>query len=135
MAKVRQCNVWQNAKKHKLASNEPAYRFQVVYDLGKCKGHKEEKLDNGTIRVTLCTESHMQWQGEYESGTFTPFYDIEPAKFEYWTKRIKTDEAKPEAQIMSEYSERIAKPPEQALSYLGTLKNALKWDKGKYLTG
>lgn len=131
MAKVEYHNVWNNAKQTRLVSGIPAYSYQILYHIPKCKGHYETKGPNGVLQVHLCTAEHMQWRGEFGDGTFTQFFDIEPAQFAAWLKRTESDKARPEAQMTGEYSQRIKRPGLQVLDYLKTLDAARQWWKGE----
>lgn len=60
----------------------------------------------------------MQWRGEYHEGDkHTGWIDLEPHEFEAWKRRVKAGEAKPEAQLMSEWSERAARPADIVAQY------------------
>lgn len=131
MARIEYHGVWNHAKQHRLVSDKPAYAFQILYLIPRCKGHYETKEANGVHKVHLCTEEHLQWRGEFSDGTFTQFFDIEPHHFAAWKRRTETDPARPEAQLMSEYSKSVSKPSDQVLSYLEKVDEALKWWQGK----
>jgi len=116
MAKVRHGGIETRAKVFRLASSKPAYEFQYLYHVPKCK-HCEEEL--------------MYWRGEYQNGNFTDMTDIKKADFPYWFRRIKAGEAKPEAQLMSEYSQKIARDASSQIIYQTALCNAKRWYKGQ----
>lgn len=64
----------------------------------------------------------MEWRGEYPEGDqFTAWLSIPKSEHPHWHRRIKAGEAKPEAQLMSEYSERIGQPADIALYYHNTI--------------
>jgi hypothetical protein len=74
----------------------------------------------------------MEWRGEYQEGDkFTGWLDIPKSEHEHWKRRIKAGEAKPEAQLMSEWAERAARPADIAVYYHNTLETAKKWWKGE----
>lgn len=64
----------------------------------------------------------MQWLGIYPNGfpSGDP-QDIPETEHATWEKRIESDRALPEAQMMSEWSERAARPADVALQYQGLL--------------
>jgi hypothetical protein len=73
----------------------------------------------------------MQWRGEYQEGDkFTAWLAVPKSEFDHWRRRVKAGEAKPEAQLMSEWSERAARPADIATYYLNTIQTAKKWWKG-----
>lgn len=65
----------------------------------------------------------MEWRGEYQEGDkFTAWLTIPNAEHPHWARRIKAGEAKPEAQLMSEWSERAGRPADIALYYHNTIQ-------------
>ncbi len=70
----------------------------------------------------------MQWRGEYLDGDkYTFWIAIEPKDFGIWKRRIKAGEAKPEAQLTSEWAERVARPADIALHYLDRIQAAQRY--------
>lgn len=60
----------------------------------------------------------MEWRGEYQEGDkYTAWFHVEPREFPAWDRRVKAGEAKPEAQLMSEYSQRAAAPADIVIEY------------------
>lgn len=104
MAKLLVDGVYLKAKAHCIPSSRPAYKFQHLY-------HHLTK-----------TREYMAWRGEYPDGHFTDYISIPKSEFEHWKRRIKAEETKPEAQLMSEYSERAGRPADIALYYHKTIE-------------
>ena len=73
----------------------------------------------------------MFWKGEYPNGSFTDLVGIPKSEFPHWERRIKAGEAKPEAQLMSEWAERVSRPADVAITYQTKLCQAHKWYKGQ----
>lgn len=70
----------------------------------------------------------MEWRGEYQEGdTYTGWIELEPHEFQAWKRRVKAGEAKPEAQLMSEWSERAARPADIAIYYHNTILAAQRY--------
>ncbi len=71
----------------------------------------------------------MQWRGEYRDSDerYTFWIPIPPRDFETWKRRIKAGEAKPEAQLTSEWAERVARPADIALHYLDRIQAAQRY--------
>lgn len=109
MADILHCDYRNRAKAYRLASSKPVYRFQIVNHCPKCK---------------RCGSELMRWRGEYPNGNYSDWIAIPKAEFPHWHRRIKAGEAKPEAQMMSEYSQRIGRPADVALYYLSTIERA-----------
>lgn len=113
MAKIKHCGLEVRARTYRLASSKPAYRFQHVLHAARCK---------------VCKQELMQWRGEYQEGDkFTGLVDIPPTQFRAWKRRIKAGEAKPEAQLTSEWAERVARPADIALYYLERIESAQRY--------
>lgn len=113
MADIWHCN-WKNrAKAYRLASSRAVHRFEHVQQ-AHCK---------------ICAQELMQWRGEYRDSDerFTFWIAIEPKDFEAWKRRIKAGEAKPEAQLTSEWAERVARPADIALHYLDRIQAAQRY--------
>jgi hypothetical protein len=116
LAYLECCGLKQKAKSYRLASlTNPDYKFQRAYVLPKCK---------------VCKIKLMQWRGELPDGSLDRWNDIDYSNYKLWQKRIDNGEAKPEAQLMSEYSERIAGPIDGQIQYQTKLCEAHKWYKG-----
>ena len=116
MAKVIHCGgKYSNAKFYRLPSSKQAYAFEHCQHGRKCAS---------------CGQEFMTWRGEYQSGTFTPWYDVPKQEQPIWHRRIQAGEAKPEAQLMSEWSERAGKPADVAMYYHNTIQLAKRWWKG-----
>lgn len=73
----------------------------------------------------------MMWRGEYPDGHYTDLITVPQAEFEHWQRRIKAGEAKPEAQLMSEYSQRIAGDMTSQIQYQLKITNSARWWKGQ----
>lgn len=73
----------------------------------------------------------MAWKGEYPSGSITQLIDIPLDSFDLWQRMIDAGEAKPEAQLVSEWSERTGQPADIALYYHDTVEFAKKWWQGR----
>lgn len=110
MAKLHHCGADQNARTHRLASNDPRFAYQILYNITKCKGS--------------CHSRVLKWVGELESGGTSDFFDIRHKDHEHWLDRIISDEAKPEMQLESEYSQTIKKSAELVLGYLDKIQYA-----------
>lgn len=116
MAKIFHCGRDSRATAYRLASSKPAYRFQHLWHCDRCH---------------VCKEELMQWRGEYlEGDKFTAWIDVPEAEFAAWKRRIKAGEAKPEAQLMSEWAERAARPADIAIYYHNTIQQAKRWCNG-----
>lgn len=116
MAKIEYCGKDNNAKMYRLPSTISVYYYQLVFVIKKCR---------------TCSEKHMAWKGEYPSGKVTQLIDIPLDSFDMWQRHIDAGEAKPEAQLMSEWAERAARPADIAVYYHNTLESARKWYKGQ----
>jgi len=116
MAKISHCGGESRAKVYRLASSKPAYEYQHVYHCLKCKP---------------CGQELMFWKGEYPNGTFTELVGIPRQEFPHWLRRIQAGEAKPEAQLMSEWAEKAARPADVAIHYHTKLCQAHRWYKGE----
>lgn len=68
----------------------------------------------------------MAWRGEYETGNYSAVVTIPQAEFEHWKRRIRAGEAKPEAQLMSQWSERAARPADIATYYHNNIEMVRK---------
>jgi len=116
MAQIVHCAVRTRAKTYRLASSKPAYEFQIAYHGRGCKG---------------CGEAFIYWQGEYPNGTRTELFPVPSQEHQHWLRRIQAGEAKPEAQLMSEYSRRIAGHIDGQIQYQTKLRQAHRWYKGE----
>lgn len=75
----------------------------------------------------MCGKEFMEWRGEYQEGDkFTGWLGVPASEIDHWKRRIKAGEAKPEAQLMSEWSERAARPADLAVYYHNTIQIAQK---------
>ena len=112
MAKYWHCGTTTKASSHRIVSSKPAYKFQHIRHCLSCK---------------ICGKELMEWRGEYpELDKFTDWLTIPKSEYPHWLRRIATEQAKPEAQLMSQYSERIARPADIASYYLKTIEIAQK---------
>lgn len=112
MAKIPYKGIWIKAKAYRLASSKPAYAFQHCYQ------HDTKNL------------KWMVWRGEYPNGNYTDFFIVPPSEHSHWERRIKAGEAKPEAQLMSEFSQQASRPADAVGPYLLKLTQAHRWYKG-----
>ncbi len=113
LAFIDHCMTRVKAKAYRLSSSKPVYRFQHLLYAKCCK---------------VCEQELMQWRGEYQEGDkFTGWIDIPPSDFRAWKRRIKAGEAKPEAQLTSEWAERVARPADIALHYLERIEAAQRY--------
>jgi hypothetical protein len=135
VARVEYHSVWNHAEQTRLVSSVPAYRFQILYRIKQCKGHYEVRQHDGSLKVHLCREEHLQWRGEFADGTTTQFFDIEPQHFERWKRRAEKEKAAPKPQLMSEYSQKIARSADTAGTYRKALEDAVFWLKGQRIKG
>jgi hypothetical protein len=106
LAKILVDGKYVSAKAYRLASSKPAYVFQHLYH------HLTSKRE------------YMTWKGEYQNGNFSDYVTVPASEYDHWKRRIQAGEAKPEAQLMSEWSERAARPADLALYYHNTIKVA-----------
>lgn len=73
----------------------------------------------------------MEWRGEYQDPEkFTDWITIPQSEYPHWLRRIATEQAKPEAQMMSEYSQQASRPADVVGPYLLKLTQAHRWYKG-----
>jgi len=107
------------------------YKFQHLYVLkNPCPGLPADP-EKGKPAIP-CGKTIMQWRGEAPDGTLSPFYDIDPGAHAAWLRRIVTDKARPEAQLMSEYSHKIASGNMVVqFEYTLALTRAHRWFKGE----
>jgi hypothetical protein len=115
MAKIIHCTLNSRARVHRLVSSKQAYEFQYAYHGRKCCD---------------CGEAFIYWQGEYPNGTRTELFPVPSQEHQHWLRRIQAGEAKPEAQLMSEYSRRIAGYIDGQIQYQTKLCQAHRWYKG-----
>jgi hypothetical protein len=119
LAKYWHCGTTTKASSHRIASSKPAYSFQHVRHCLKCK---------------VCGKELMEWRGEYhEPDKFTDWLTIPKSEYPHWLRRIATEQAKPEAQLMSEYSQQASRPADVVGPYLLKLTQAHRWYKGNKL--
>jgi hypothetical protein len=107
------CGKANRAKTYRLASSKPVYRFQHLAHVKRCKG---------------CGHEFMEWRGEYHDAEhYSTWFHAPASELAAWKRRIKAGEAKPEAQLTSEWSQRAARPADIALYYHNTIQTALRY--------
>ncbi len=110
MAEVWHCGSKGHGRVYRLSSSKPVYCFQHLAHLPKCK---------------RCGKEVMQWRGEYlEGDKFTFWVALKPSEFPAWHRRIRAGEAKPEAQLTSEWTQRAARPADIAFEYHERIRRA-----------
>jgi hypothetical protein len=110
------CGNKTRARVYRLPSSKPVYEYQHLFHATRCK---------------ICEKELMQWRGEYPDGRYTQLIDVPQSEIEHWKRRIQAGEAKPEAQLMSEWAERVSRPADIAASYQLKLTKAHRWYKGQ----
>jgi hypothetical protein len=113
VAKLLVNGVFVRAKAYRLTSSKPAYEYQHLY----------HHVSN--------TKEYMAWKGEYPDGNFTDLVTVPDSEYDHWKRRIKAGEAKPEAQLMSEYSRKIAGDVTAQIQYQLKITQAARWYKGQ----
>ena len=109
------CKRFHKAKSWRLVSKSPAFVFERLYIV-------EAK---GTCSLI------MRYRGESPDGTLAAYEEIDPGARAYWRRRAMTEEARPEAQLMSQWAERMAGPIEGQIQYQTKLCEAHKWYRGQ----
>lgn len=125
------CGGKRNANSWRIASNDPAYIFQRVYKVkAPCPGVPAKPEDKKL--AAPCGETIMRWRGEKADGSLSDFFDIDKFAQAQWLRRCETEEARPEAQLMSEYSHKIASGNMVVqFDYQLALTRAHRWYKGE----
>ncbi len=72
----------------------------------------------------------MQRRGEYRTGAFSDLITIPKSEHEHWKRKAAAGEAKPEAQLVSEYSKRTSRDIPQQINYNKRQRAARKWWRG-----
>lgn len=120
MATVLHCSRQARAAKTRLESSLPAYTIQWAYS-GKCR---------------YCKKEFIYWQGEYATGSFSNLQEVSKVTdLAAWKRRIEQGDFKPEPQITSEYSQRVARGVDMIKNYQYQLRltKAKQWYKGQRL--
>jgi hypothetical protein len=87
---------FRRASRFRLPSNNPVYEFEHVFHGRKCG--------------CGCGKEFYVVLGQYHTGYFaSDSVVIKESEFDYWRRRILAGEAKPQPQLMSEWSQRAAR--------------------------
>lgn len=128
MADLTCCGGKRKAEAWRLVSADSSFLFQRVYQVKRpCPGRPA----TDTKPATPCGMQIMQWRGEDAEGKLSEFYDIDQHAQAQWLRRTDAEEARPEAQLMSEWAERMARPADVAIQYHTELCRAHRWYKGE----
>lgn len=120
MADLTCCGAKRKAESHRLICED---RHKAEFDFQRFYPLKD--------KCPKCQVRRMCWRGELPDGTLSQFYDIDPGAHAQWLRRIDTDVAKPEAQLMSEWSYRVASGQMTSqIQYQTQLCNAKRFYKG-----
>ncbi len=118
MATVLHCDQKVRAKLTRLESALPAYTIQWALH-GHCR---------------YCKQFFVFWRGEYYTGRLSNLQPVSKVvDLAAWKRRIEQGDFKPEPQITSEYSQRIARGADmlRVAEYQLKLTRAQQWDRGK----